>query len=302
MVIDNNIKIDSMAEAARKQFESTDKRLGEIADNFHSKMQGKTIGNVIGAIFVTLMWLAGFAIALFYIRPYINYTLWMVVGGAIGLFMLAMLIDEIVKFSYYKKVSGYGNHVAQLRTRISVGRNSISSNRQEYLSAREKGWNYALSIGESIPDEASSIETTMAGMASLKTGLISTIKVMLYYAVCVLVTIIGSMMLFTSVSGVITDMFDGDVSSDLLTTVCWIGLIVACIGECILARYVWSQCDCDVTNASIGIVLLGPLMFFALELLGAGIVWLVMVVIAVVIALAGLALGIFCLCASSAGG
>ena len=60
MYLDQNIKINSMADAARKTFDSTDKRLEEIESNFHSKMQGRTMGGIIGSFFGTAFWMVAF--------------------------------------------------------------------------------------------------------------------------------------------------------------------------------------------------------------------------------------------------
>jgi hypothetical protein len=301
MYLDQNIKINSMADAARKTFDSTDARLEEIESNFYSKMRGRTMGGVIGSFFGTALWLVAFGFAAFYCQGYVDNTLLMVTIGVIALFMLVMFIDDAMNFKFFGKVSSYGSNVSQLRTRVRVGRDSISQNKESFMNASGSGWDYILEIGESIPDEANAIEGTLSSMDSLKTGFLSNAKLWLLYASVIMVAIVGSMFLFSPASNFIYDLFDGDVSGDLLNAVCWIGLIIACVGSCIIAKWIWSQWDCNVDNLTIFSVFVGPILFIALECLGALIVWVVIMVVAFVIALAGLALCIFCVSAMCGG-
>lgn len=301
MYLDQNIKLNSMAEAARKTFDSTDKRLEEIESNFHSKMSGRTMRGVIGSFFGTALWLGAFGFAAFYCQGYVDSTLLMVTMGVIALFMLIMFIDDAMNFKFFGKVSSYGSNVSQLRARVRVGRDSISQNKDAYMKSSSKGWDYGLEIGESIPDEATAIEGTLSGMDSLKTGFLSNAKLWLLYASVIMITVMGSMMLFNAASSFIYGLFDGDVSGDLMSTVCWIGLIAAGIGACFITKWIWSQCDCNVNNITIFSVFVGPILFIALECIGALIVWLVIMIVALVIAIAGIAIAIFCASAMCGG-
>lgn len=301
MYLDQNIKLNSMAEAARKTFDSTDKRLEEIESNFHSKMRGRTMGGVIGSFFGTALWLVAFGFVAFYCQGYVDNTLLMATVGVIALFMLVMLIDDAMNFKFFGKISSYGSNVSQLRSRVRVGRDSISQNKETYMNSSSKGWDYSLEIGESIPDEATAIEGTLSSMDSLKTGFLSNAKLWLLYASVIMITVAGSMMLFSTAANFIYSLFDGDVSGDLLDAVCWIGLIVACVGTCIITKWIWSKCDCNVNNLTIFSVFVGPLLFIALEFAGALIVWLVIMIVALVIAIAGVALVIFCASAMCGG-
>ena len=302
MYLDQNIKINSMADAARKTFDTTDKRLEEIESNFHSKMRGRTMGGVIGSFFGTALWLVVFGFIAINCQAYVDNTLLMVTVGVIALFMLVMFIDDAMNFKFFGKVSSYGSNVSQLRARVRVGRDSISQNKETFMNSSGKGWDYSLEIGESIPDEATAIEGTLSSMDSLKTGFLSNAKLWLLYASVIMVTIVGSMMLFSAASSFIYGLFEGDVSNDLLNAVCWIGLIIACIGACILTKLIWSKCDCNVNNLTIFSIAIGPVIFIALECLGALVVWLVLWVVAILIAIASLVIGLACVCGSFSGG
>lgn len=302
MYLDQNIKINSMADAARKTFESTDKRLEEIENNFHSKMRGRSMGGVIGSFFGSALWLVALGVVAYNCQGYVDNTLLMVTIAVIALFMITMFMGDAMNFKYFGKVSSYGSNVSQLRSRVRVGRDSISQNKETYMNSYNNGWDYRLEMGESIPDEATSIEGTLSSMDSLKTGFLSNAKLWLLYASVIMVTVVGSMMLFGTASSFIYGLFEGDVSSDLLEVVCWIGLIIACIGACFLTKLMWSHYDCEVNNLTVFAVAIGPILFIALECAGALVVWLVILAVAFLIAIAGLAIGLACVCGSVSGG
>lgn len=300
MYLDQNIKLNSMADAARKTFDSTDKRLEEIESNFHSKMRGRTMGGVIGSFFGTAFWIAAFGFLAFNLYNYMNNTMFLVTLGAVGLFMLVMIIDDCMNFKFFGKVSSYGSSVSQLRSRVRVGRESISANTDTYMRTKENGWNYGLKIGESIHDEATSIEGTLSSMDALKNGGINSCKTGLYYIVGILITVVGCMALFPTVSGWLYNFFS--LSSDALQAICWIAMIVVCVGEYFIAKLVWSWTDCNVNNLTVFGALAGPLAFIALILAGSAIVGLVVLAVTIILYIAGIAIAIACVCGSVSGG
>ena len=300
MYLDQNIKINSMADVARKTFDSTDKRLEEIESNFHSKMQGRTMGGIIGSFFGTAFWMVAFGYVTYYLYNQMNSTIYLITVGAVGLLMLVMLIDDCMNFKFFGKVSSYGSCVSQLRSRVRVGRESISANTDTYLKTKDNGWDYKLEVGESIPDEATAIEEIMSSMESLKNGFINSSKTGLYYIVAILITIVGSMALFPTVSQWLYDFFS--LSNDALQAICWIAMIVVCVGECFIAELVWSWTDCNVNNMTIFGVLVGPLAFIVFILAGSAIIGLIIAVVTIVLYLAALAIGIACVCGSISGG
>lgn len=240
MYLDQNIKINSMADAARKTFDSMDKRLEEVESNFHSKMRGRTMGGIIGSFFGTAFWMVAFGYVAYYLYNQMNSTMFLITVGVVGLLMLVMLIDDCMNFKFYGKVSSYGSCVSQLRSRVRVGRESISANTDTYLKTKDNGWDYNLEVGESIPDEATIIEGTMS-MESLKNGFINSSKTGLYYIAAILITIVGSMALFPTVSQWLYSFFY--LSNDTLQPIFWIAMIVVCVGECFIAKLVWSWTD-----------------------------------------------------------
>ncbi len=302
MYLDQDIKIDSMAAAAEKTFESTDKRLKEIESNFHSRMGGRTMGGVIGAFLGTALWIAGYAYAAVNLRSYlyVDNTLFMAVIVAIGLLLILMVIDELLNFSYFGKVSSYGSKVKKLKSRVGVGHESISANKDAYMKTKDVGWNYRLTAGESIPDEAAMIERSLNSMDSLKKRFLYMSKNGLYFLVTILITVIGSMALFPTAMDFLGRI--SSLSDETTPKICWVGMIVACICEIFVAKLIWSRSGCYVGNMTLFGIVTGPIVFSLLLALGTLIVVLVYLAIQLVMLVAGAALALFCFCASISGG
>jgi len=300
MYLDQNIKLNLMADAARKKFDSTDKRLEEIEGDFHSKMRGRTMIGIIGSFFGTAIWVCLFGCLAYNLMGYMNNTLLLVTIGAVGLLMVFMLIDDVMNLKYYGKVSSYGTKVSQLRSRVRVGSEAIPVNTELYMKTKDKGWDHNLEIGESISDEATVIEGLLRKMASLRNGFINSSKTGLFFTVAVLISIVGGINLFPTV----TDWLDGffDLSENISEPICWVALIIACIIECIIAKAAWSATDCNVNNLTVFSVLAGPLVFIALVLAGSAIVGLIIAVVTIILYIAALVIGVACAIGMVSGG
>lgn len=302
MNFNDNITLDAYSESANKQFDDVANRLSNIENSFQSRMNGKTTGGIIGSIIGTIAWLAAYIVCAIVAKPVVNgalLTITMVV--ALGLIVF-MLIDSIVNYSYYGKISNYKNSISQLQNRVSVGKSSIKSNYDAFMGAKAKGWNFVLNNASSIPDEATSIEATMTNMESLKSGFLNGAKNVFYYASVVMITIAGCMALFPTGGEIMTNISGEDISSDTIMVLNVIAMILVCIGVVILAKLIWSKTNCTVTNVTLFITLLGPVAFLTLiaiatllVLLVAGLVSILLTILAVVVAGA-------CICGSISGG
>lgn len=306
MYLDQNIKINSMADKARKTFESTDKRLENIERNFHSKMRGRTMKGAIGSFFGTALWIIVAIIAA------INYPLnvdnifdfefiiYVVTFAIIGLLLINMIIDEIMNFKFLGEVSSYGLNVSQLRSRIKIGSKAINANVDTYIDAKNKGWDYNLDLGESILDETEIIEGTLSSMDSLKNGFINSFKTKLYYITAIIITFVGSNMLSSTAAYILTEFFE--ISNDAAKGFCIVAMIGACVAEIFIAKLFWSRNECNVTNITLFGMVIGPVAFIALILVGSLVVGLVYIAIQVVIAIIGFAIAIACICGMASGG
>lgn len=308
MTFSENISLQSYVDSASQKFDESESRLSQIEGSFQTRMNGKTTGGMIGAILGTVCWLVAFCVCFWYFRGYVDNRLSLACFGVGVALIISLLIDEIIGFSYYGKISSYKDNITQLKNRVSIGRSSIKSNQDVFMKSCANGWNYPLSVGPSIPEEAASIESTMNGMESLKSGFISGLKNILFFTFVIAITGVGSWALFGTAGTIVSGITSGmggeplDTGSDTWTTLCLIGMVVAGFGEVLLAKLMWSHTDCSITNTTLWIVPLGPVLFLALSAAVTLIFMLVVWAISIAIAIGALILAGACLFGSISGG
>lgn len=302
MNFSENISLQKYADTANQKFSETENRLTQIAGSFETRMNGKSKAGIIGSMFGTICWAVAVCVFFGYIGGYVDSTLHLVCLGIALALLGTLLIDEIISFSYYGKISSYRDNINQLKNRVSVGRNSIKSNLDVFMKSRSNGWLHPLSVGTSIPEEACSIEGTINNMESLRGGYINTLKNFFFFTFTIAVTVIGSWALFDVAGEFMSGISGESLDYDTINAWCIIGLLISVVGEIILAKMVWSKTDCAVTNMTIFIAVVGPFIFLALITISTLLVALVIWVISLAIAIAGAALAIGLVCASVSGG
>lgn len=302
MTFSENISLQKYADSANQKFNESESRLSQIEGSFQTRMNGKTTGSLVGAMFGTVCWLVAFCVFFWYIRGYVDNTIGLICFGISLALVASLIIDEIISFSYYGKISSYKNNITQLKNRVSVGRSSIKSNQDTFMKSRANGWRHPLSVGTSIPEEAASIESTINGMESLKGGFINGLKNFLFFTFAIAITAVGSWALFGTAGEIMTGISGEDIGGDTIMTLCVIGLLITVVGEIILAKMVWGKTDCSVTNTTLFIATVGPVMFLALVLVATLLVMLVMWAIAIVIAIGAVVIAGACVCGSISGG
>lgn len=302
MNFSENISLQGYVDSANQKFSESESRLSQIEGSFQTRMNGKTTGGLIGSMFGTVCWLVAFCAFFWYIRGYVDSTLSIVYLGVTLALVSVLFIDEIISFSYYGKISSYKNNITQLKNRVSVGRSSIMSNQDTFMRSRANGWHHPLSVGTSIPEEATSIESTINGMESLKGGFIHGLKNFLYFSFVIATTGIGSWALFGIASDIVIGITGESIDSDTMMTLCVIGLLVVEVGIIILAKMWWSHTDCSVTNTTLWIAPLGPILFLMLAAVVTILVMLVAWAISIVLAIGAVILAGACVCGAISGG
>ncbi len=302
MTVSENVSLQKYADSANQRFYESEKRLSQIEGSFQTRMNGKTIGGLVGAMLGTVCWLVVFCAFFWYIRAYVDNTIGLICFGISLALVASLIIDEIISFFYYGKISSYKNNITQLKNRVSVGRSSIKSNQDTFMKSRANGWYHPLSVGSSIPDEAASIESTINGMESLKGGFINGLKNFLFFTFAIAITAVGSWALFgiagESMTGISGEYIDGDT----INTLCIIGLVITVVGEIILAKMVWGETNCSVTNATLFIAAAGPVMFLVLVIVATFSVMLIMWAFSIALAIGALAIAGACIYATISGG
>lgn len=302
MTFSENISLQKYADSANQKFNESESRLSQIEGSFQTRMNGKTTGSLVGAMFGTVCWLVAFCVFFWYIRGYVDSTLSLACFGVAVALIISMLIDEIIGFFYYGKISSYKNNITQLKNRVSVGRSSIKSNQDTFMKSRSNGWHHPLSVGTSIPEEAASIESTINGTESLKGGFINGLKNFLFFTFAIAITAGGSWALFGTAGEIMTEFIGEYISYDTNPILFVIGLLITVVGEIILAKMVWSKTDCSVTNTTLFIAAVGPVMFLALVVVATLLVMLVVLAVSILIAIAGVILAGACVCGAISGG
>lgn len=266
MNFNESVTLNTYSDKASKQFNEMQNRLSKIDNSFQTRMAGKTMNGLVGSFIGTFCWLAVFIALAIVINTMVGEKLLLIPFTivVIGL-VFFMLIDNIINFSYYGKISDYKNSVSQLQNRVNSGKNSIESNHEAFMKAKLKGWNFILNAGESIPEEAMSIESTMTNMESLKKGFVNSAKNVFYYAAVVIITIVGGISLFPISSKIMCGISKrDDLSSSTLLTLNIIALVLVGIGGIILAKVVWGKTNCSVTNVTLLILFFSPVAFLLL--------------------------------------
>lgn len=272
MNFDESIILNKYTKSANKQFSDMQGRLSGIESNFQSRMGGKTTTRLIGSFAGTIIWWVFFiACAVFFKDRVDKRMLLIALVIALGL-ILFMLIEEIMDFSYYSKILSHKNSVAYLLNRVNFGKESIRSNYDAFMSSRSSGWNYILNAAPSIPDEALFLETGIASLEALKKGFISNAKNFFYNATVIAITVVGCITLFPNGSSIVQGISGKSFSSNTLMTFNVIALIVSGICEIFFAKSAWSRTDCNVTNMTLFVMFLGPIMFIALL---ASVTWII---------------------------
>lgn len=296
MDLEKNIQLDRMMEDAKTKFSESNKRLEELDYGFRSKMGGRSMSSIGGAFIGTTIWLVVFAVFLVASVPYANPMLLMIAAISLVIFIVLMYIDDVVNYKFYNGVSMYGANITQLKSRIKYGYDSMNSNMNEFKQSKQNGWNYKLNVGKSIPDEIAAIEDTMSSMESLKKGFVSSAKTFMFYATAIMITIVGGFALRDVALGIV-DNFDSSAYG-VANVVGYVMLVVACIAEYLLAKYVWGRTNCDVTNLTIAIILAGPVIFVIGTVLGVLAVALIVLLLQIAVGL----IALFCVGSTICGG
>ena len=302
MNFSENISLQKYAENANHKFNETESRLSQIEGSFQTRMDGKTTGGLICSMFGTFCWLVAICVSFWFIRKYVNSTICLICFVISIALVISLFLGEIIDLSYYGKISSYKNNITRLKNRINIGKSSIKSNQDAFMKSCADGWFHPISVGTSIPEEATHIESTINSMESLKGGFISGLKNFLFFTFAIAITAIGSWALFGTAEKIMNGISGKSIDYSTINTLCIIGLLITMVGEIILAKIVWSKTDCSVTNTTLFIAAVGPLLFLALITIATLLVMLVVLAVGIIIAVVGVVIAGACIFGSISGG
>ena len=96
--------------------------------------------------------------------------------------------------------------------------------------------------------------------------------------------------MFGTADEIVSSIIGDPLDNETMKMLCFIGLLIVEVGEIILAKMLWSYTDCTVTNTTLWIVPLGPVLFLLLAVVVSLIVMLVILVASIVIAIGAICL------------
>lgn len=307
MNFNDSFAFDTYSNDAGKQFDEMQNRLISIESNFQVQMNGKTSFGLIASFIGTIIWACLFVAVSFYIRGMVEPTIFKITIIVVMGLILSMLADGSMNLLYYEKINSYKIRIRQLHDRVSREKELIKENNAMFQKSRNGKWEYNLIPGSSVPEEAMNIERTMVQMKALDSGLINGAKNIFFYLAAVMVTVLGSVALFDIAGTMILNITDaamepGIVSSDMLNIFSIIGMVITVVVEVILSKWIWSCTNCSVTNITLLVSVVGPIIFLILMAVATILVVLVVYVAIILIVIAALAAGIACLVGMLSGG
>lgn len=300
-----SIALNEMKNAAQSRFEQADERLSGIESRIDSRLGGKTRVSMFFGILVTLAW----GVGLYYFAMFLKKNLWelipnigipfkvfqpavMVCLGLTALMLVLMVLSGFLQMKYYGSILSARDQVSRLRSRISVGKTSLTTNLSAYEKCAGQNWKQALTAGDSIPEATDEVERKLAGMDSLHDGFLAKLQNFLYHAVCIGWCILGCVGEYNICYSLVNDLlFDGDLGWNLAKIVMIIFTVITVVVEIIVARAIWSGTGCRVKNLTVLGILPGPAMFVLLIGVVAVIIALVIIAIQIVLGLGALLLG-----------
>lgn len=296
---------DKYSENASMQFDDTSRSLRDLESSFHSKMNGKTVGGLFASFVGTVIWLAIFKFCGFYARNMINNVYLIIAAVVTFLLLFIMLLDNFIDLVYCEKITSYKNLIVELKNVVRHEKDSLHVNTGIFLNSRASGWNLELHVAPSVPSESRSIASTMSNIENIQKGFLFGAKNFFFFSTVIVITIVGCIALFPTASeifaGTTSAAFDS-ISSDVLMLINIAAMIIAVIGVTIIAKFIWSKTDCNVTNLTLFVLLLGPILFIALVAIVALVVLICSYLIAIIIALAIVAMFFACVFAATSGG
>lgn len=298
MNFDQSITLSSYSEEANKQLDSLETQLVSIESSFHTNRQWKSKASVFSSLAVTVAILAALFICALILKNHMNGAVLLITTLIVAALLLVMIVEEIMDLKYYGKMSSYRDSILHLLNRVRLGRNAVKMNYSAFMDSRKQGWDYPLKAAPSIPEEVSSVETTLSNMEALKKGFINKAKNVWFFVAAVAFTIGGSVALFPPVQDIIESLSDVYVEEGI----CVIAAILIAVGDVLLAKLIWSKTDCNVGNHTLIALLAGPAAFIVLSIVLTLVIMLLALVVKVVLMILAVIAAIAIAIACSSGG
>lgn len=301
-----DISLQKYIDSARHEFNSTKSTLSGIERDFQNRMNGESIGKLIGAMFYTIIWIAVFNVAYWWfhnideVEALIttssqNTFLSWCFGIAITL-LFVMFINELMLFIHYEKFSAYTDLIKHINHRVNSSELSLSSESGKLLDAKSKDYNLPIALETPISDESFLIKNSVNKINAIKNGGIEITKNIIFFSLVVLLTAFSLWIMLDPSVQILHDVWGDDISTELLRTFCIIAMVIVEVGEVFLSVTVWNATDCSVKNLTLLILFAGPVLFALLALAICLLVVVVYIAVYIAAGIAVIALAICCCC------
>ena len=268
----DNVKLDAM----KLQSESELGKISGVCQNIDSTLKSKSndsslikrIGSVVGVIF----WVFAYSMIVAMVPN--PEAISLIENMSIlffciaSIFIFVRIIDIILEFSYYGKISHLLLQLNSINKKIEKNKQSLDKTSSKLSEARNNGWNYAFEICDPILQQANNVQLKVDNLKDRKSGALNKLMIFLYYVISLIITVYVSRALYAKAYDISYRMLSYFLSVNLSEHVGYIILtvllVIACIGEIFVAATALEMTDQKVNNLTLIGTLLGPVAFVIL--------------------------------------
>ena len=264
MNMDDGLKFDELAQTAGREFDLTRRRINQMIQRLETLLNGKTRSMLRRDFLISMVWLLAFFVFFGVIRNKVHLLISVPTLFVSVALDFTLLFEERMNSRYYGTILDYQSDLEKLKKKVALEKEKIRSNLSAFLDSQTGGWDYAIPVGPSVSEEMEEIEKHLSQMELYRNKYLKMAKTILYFTVTTAVTIAGSMALFMNVCQNMWGLDSRFLTWDVMIRVFLVTLVISCIAEAILSKYIWGKTDCSVTNLTLLVTMAGPVIFYIL--------------------------------------
>ena len=298
MIISKNINLGRYADGAQEEFAAARSKIDSIEKQITSQLGGRSSGRMSLAVIAPVIYaLICFALFIAAIKFDLKIMLGLIAYVSTIIFAAVMFADALSKKTHYSSVFKFRSRLSSLRDGI----NSAEAREQKIMDGiidkKEKGWEYALPFKPSVIDEIWAISSSLGRLHAVERGGLNKLKNILYYAVTVIITVVGEISLYSLALAFVSRIFPSySISEDTLRILMIIGAVIALVGVILLAKLIWGR-RVRVTAGAMMFTIAGPAIYMLFMIIVTVLAYLIInVVIPLVIGAIALIVAYVCCC------
>lgn len=287
----NGIMFRTLQEQAKQSILSEEKELQGIIDRLNSRIGGKSKEQISGGFVGSCTWLIVYIVLFIICQVFRNRLsdLSILMLLASGSLAICMIVSSRLEYKYYNTIINGRQEVERQLHNLSLLSSALPEMEQEFRSASYTGFDYPLlgTDSEAIVDSTRSLESRLISLAKANGETLNSAKNILYYASIIAITVcFGGVWEELMMQNVMRE-FILKGSFDYNSTYPYYYLIVcACTALLIFgARRFWAKTNCSVTNITLLLTILGPILIPAVcyaLLLGFLVIMIALTIVAII--------------------